>query len=61
MTDVATKVKAVKNLQKGHASDEVSNQYEVTRCLGMEGDDVVEVAALKPQLLLLHKTHDDGK
>lgn len=53
LTDVATKVKAVKNLQKCHASDEVSNQYEVAGGLGVQGDDVVEVAALKPQLLLL--------
>ena len=29
--------------------------------IGKEEGDVVEVAALKPQLLLLHKTHDDGK
>ena len=38
----------VQNLQQRHASDKVSDQYEVTGGLGVQGDDVVEVAALQP-------------
>ena len=36
----------VKNLQQCHASHKVSNQYEIAGGLSVQGDDVVEVAAL---------------
>ena len=36
----------VQNLQQRHASDKVSDQYEVSGGLSMQGNDVVEVAAL---------------